>query len=142
MSVRFAVDPKLNPRQRSGPEHATPMRHHAAVLLEPRCDLIKIAGPVNVADVGHPARNRDILKVATAVDELPPRKQRGEPAQVQVVVRHLINNAARARVELAKTVEVEFCGMPDHLRLPNAFLPNSLPRLIKIRLLQFVQVQF
>ena len=62
--------------------------------------MLQVVGPADLAEVGHPAGDRHVANVATAVDEGRPREEDRQQAQVKVIVRHLIDHAGRRGVEL------------------------------------------
>ena len=87
-------------------QHALPVVHQAPVLLEARSNVVGVVGPTKVAEVRHPARNRHVAQLATAVDDPGLGEKHGDQAQVLIIIRHLVGDAQRLPIQLEETIEV------------------------------------
>ena len=82
------------------------MLQEPPVLIEARGDVIYVAGPADVSEVGHPAGDGHVAQVAPAVDQPRSGKQGRQEPQVQVVVGHLVGDAQGPGIQLAELLKV------------------------------------
>ena len=69
--------------------------------------MLRVVGPADAAEVGHPARDGDVAQIAAAVNENGLGKQRRQKAEIHVVVRHLVDDPLGvAAVELRQPLQM------------------------------------
>ena len=105
----FLVGDLVDRRRKNGP----PVIHEPQVLGEPAGNMLGIVGPLDAAEIGHPARDGDVAQVAPAVDERGARKEDGQQAEVHVVVGHLVNDPSRRASQFAEPVFVPLNDLPQ-----------------------------
>jgi len=77
-----------------------PVLHQPQVFVKAPSNVFRIAGPINLAKVGHPARQRRVTQSPPAVDESRLREQSNEEPEKQVVTGHLVHDALGSSVQL------------------------------------------
>ncbi len=102
----FVVDFQNGHRQ-----HLPPVIHDTPIVEKASGDVLLVASPADVTEVGHPARDRDIAQVPAAMDDSGVREQCGNQSQIEIVVRHLVHHAIRRAVEFAEASEVPRCEL-------------------------------
>ena len=78
-------------------QHRPPVVHQAIDARGSARPDARVVGPADAAEVGHPARQGHVARVAADVDQRRAREQEREQAEIEVIVRHLVNNPVRGR---------------------------------------------
>ena len=69
------------------------MIHQSLVSQESPRNVLELISPVDLPKIGHPARDRDITQVATAMNNFCIGEQRRDQSHREIVVGHLIDHA-------------------------------------------------
>src|SRR5208337_1563335 len=83
-----------------------PMLSDSEVLVNPPHDMFLLRRPADRAKSGEPARERNVTKVAPAVDDPGVGKQNVEKPHVKVIVRHLVGDPSFSTAQAGKLAEI------------------------------------
>ena len=67
------------------------------MLADPTGQVLRVVGPADAAEVGHPARQRHVPRVAADVDQRGLREDERQQAEIKVIVRHLVHDPVRGK---------------------------------------------
>ena len=82
------------------------MGHQAVGLGDPGGDVVGVAGPANLSEVRHPARQGHVPRVAPAVDQPRLGEQRGDQAEIEGVLGHLVDHPIGVGIDRREAVEI------------------------------------
>ena len=90
-------------------KHASPVLHQSSVVVNPRGDETHLIRPVNLCELNKPTGESDVTDIALAMDESSLGKERGQKAEVQIGLRHLIHDPGR-RVRHSREIRASACS--------------------------------
>ena len=88
-------------------QHRLPVFHDSDIFPKPSGNVLDVIRPAHAAEIGHPARHRNVAQIPSAVYEDGIGKQQRKKSNVKVVVGHLVNDAfGLALVQFFELIEM------------------------------------